>query len=73
MIQFMMSELQLIGDKYLEIIHGSMHFLFFVEVESLLVMESIGRLFTVWMNKPKNNKKQSLSEGMRMLIKITLD
>lgn len=68
MIQFMTSALQLIGDKYSAIMHGSIHFLFFVEAESLLAMESIGRLSTVSMNKTKDNKKQSLSERMRIIF-----
>ena len=43
MIQFMMLEHRLIGDKYSVIIHGSIHFLFFVEAVSLSVTVFIGQ------------------------------
>ena len=45
------------GDKYSEPIHGSIHFLFSVEVENLLVTESIGQQFKV--NKNLHNDKAS--------------
>ena len=40
----MMLEEEKIGNKSLEPIHGSTHFLFSVEVENQLVMEFIGQL-----------------------------
>jgi len=56
------------GDKYLEPIHGYTHFLFSVEVESQLEMESIGRQFKV--NKNLHNDKASKIKKEQHKVKL---
>jgi hypothetical protein len=63
-----MLEPQQTGDKYSEPIHGYTHFLFSVEVENLLVTESIGQQFKV--NKNLHNDKASKIKKEQLKVKL---
>ena len=61
------------GDKYSEPIHGSIHFLFSVEVASQLVTESIGQQFKVSKNLPNDKASKIKKERLRVKLWVATE
>jgi len=62
-----------IGNRFLELIHGFILSLYFVEVENLLEMEYIGRRFKVNKNLLKNKQlKHKNSKRLWAIIQVKI-